>query len=105
MRKKWLFHIDHFETQNLLPGHTAFKTERANPYISIVKEKLFEGEKGVFIGSGKTVFGENGFGSLMAVPMIENDTVFGFAILLKRIYMLLRLKCISFFKRSFTMRH
>ncbi|AGF26644.1 MULTISPECIES: sensor domain-containing diguanylate cyclase [Bacillus] len=79
------FHIDHFETQNLLPGHTAFfKTERANPYISIVKEKLFEGEKGVFIGSGKTVFGENGFGSLMAVPMIENDTVFGFAILLKK---------------------
>lgn len=79
------FHIDHFETQNLLPGHTAFfKTERANPYISIVKEKLFEGEKGVFIGSGKTVFGENGYGSLMAVPMIENDTVFGFAILLKK---------------------
>ncbi|MGE1104328.1 hypothetical protein ACQJ0M_26340, partial [Peribacillus simplex] len=66
-------------------GHTAFfKTERANPYISIVKEKLFEGEQGVFIGSGKTVFGENGFGSLMAVPMIENDTVFGFAILLKK---------------------
>ena len=49
-----------------------------------MKEKLFEGEKGVFIGSGKTVFGENGFGSLMAVPMIENDTVFGFAILLKK---------------------
>ncbi len=38
----------------------------------------------MFIGSGKTVFGENGFGSLMAVPMIENDTVFGFAILLKK---------------------
>ncbi|MCC9021289.1 sensor domain-containing diguanylate cyclase [Bacillus nakamurai] len=79
------FHIDHFEAQNRLPGHTAFfETDCADEYINAVKEKLFEGEKGVFIGNGRALFGEDGYGSLMAVPMIENDAVFGFAILLKK---------------------
>ncbi|MCI3196168.1 sensor domain-containing diguanylate cyclase [Bacillus sp. HU-1818] len=79
------FHIDHFEQQTLLPGGTPFfETGSSDVYIRSVKEKLFDGEKGVFIGNGRTFFGEKGYGSLMAVPMMENDRILGFAIVLKK---------------------
>ncbi|MEC1663921.1 diguanylate cyclase domain-containing protein [Bacillus halotolerans] len=79
------FHIDHFEQQTLLPGSTAFfKETKSSDIYNEIKEKLYEGEKGVFIGNGQSVFGKAGYGSLMAVPMIENDRLLGFAVLLKK---------------------
>lgn len=64
-------------------------------YIRSVKEKLFDGEKGVFIGNGRSLFGEESYGSLMAVPMMENDRILGFAIVLKKTCMPSPLKYIS----------
>ncbi|MCY8373690.1 diguanylate cyclase [Bacillus inaquosorum] len=79
------FHIDHFENLTLLPGSTAFfKEAKPSDFYHELKEKLYEGEKGVFIGNGQSVFGKAGYGSLMAVPMIENDRLLGFAVLLKQ---------------------
>ncbi|MGF7532243.1 diguanylate cyclase [Bacillus mexicanus] len=77
------FHIDHFEKLALLPGSTAFFEEKPFDLYDEWKEKLYE-EKGIFNGNGQSIFGKAGYGSLMAAPMIENDRLLGFAVLLKQ---------------------
>ncbi|MFT0802068.1 GGDEF domain-containing protein [Bacillus swezeyi] len=78
------FYNNHFEEQNLLPGSTGFfQTDAAAPYISYVKEKVSE-ENGVFVGNGSSLFGNEGYASLMGVPMLENNESKGFVIVLKK---------------------
>lgn len=78
------FYHDHLEEQHLLPGSTGFfQTDAADPYIRYVKEKFSE-ESGVFVGNGSSLFGREGYASLMGVPMIENNESKGFVIALKK---------------------
>ncbi|WP_077736201.1 sensor domain-containing diguanylate cyclase [Bacillus sonorensis] len=78
------FYHNHLEEENLLPGSTSFfETDAADPYIRYVKEKVSE-ENGVFVGNGSTLFGQDGYASLMGVPMLENNENKGFVIVLKK---------------------
>lgn len=78
------FYNNHLEEQRLLPGSTVFfQTGAADPYIRYVKEKISE-EDGVFVGSGSSMFGPDGYASLMGVPMIQNNEYMGFALVLKK---------------------
>ncbi|ALC82032.1 MULTISPECIES: sensor domain-containing diguanylate cyclase [Bacillus] len=79
------FYIDHLGETKGLPGSSFFfQTKAAQPYVQFVSNKLSEEHNGVFVGNGKAVFGKNGYGSMMSVPMIENSKFRGYAIALKR---------------------
>lgn len=83
----------------MLPGSTGFfQTDAADPYIRYVKEKFSE-ESGVFVGNGSSLFGREGYASLMGVPMIENNESKGFVIALKKMPVPLHSKCSSCFRR------
>nr|MDH3164414.1 hypothetical protein [Bacillus licheniformis] len=67
-----------------MPESTSFfQTDEALPYIRYVKEKISE-ENGVFVGNGSSLFGNEGYASLMGVPMLENNENKGFVIVLKK---------------------
>lgn len=79
------FYIDHLGETKGLPGSTAFfQTKAVVPYLHFVSKKLSEEQNGVFIGNGKPVFGNGGYGSMMSVPMVENSELRGYAIALKK---------------------
>lgn len=78
------FYKNHLGEDTLLPGSTSFfQTDAALPYICYVKEKISE-ENGVFVGNGSSFFGNEGYASLMGVPMLENNENKGFVIVLKK---------------------
>ncbi|MEC0669837.1 GGDEF domain-containing protein [Bacillus haynesii] len=78
------FYKNHLGAETLLPGSTGFfQTDAALPYIRYVKEKISE-ENGVFVGNGSSFFGNEGYASLMGVPMLENNENKGFVIVLKK---------------------
>lgn len=79
------FYIDYFEKLILFSGSIVFfKEVKLFDFYYELKEKLYEGERGVFIGNGQFVFGKVGYGLLMVVLMIENDWFLGFVVLLKQ---------------------
>ena len=78
------FYKNHLDEETLLPGSTGFfQTDAALLYIRYVKEKISE-ENGVFVGNGSSFFGNDGYASLMGVPMLENNENKGFVIVLKK---------------------
>lgn len=93
------FYKNHLGEDTLLPGSTSFfQTDAALPYICYVKEKISE-ENGVFVGNGSSFFGNEGYASLMGVPMLENNENKGFVIVLKKTSAPFHLKCLSCFRR------
>ncbi|MBS2970028.1 diguanylate cyclase [Metabacillus sp. KIGAM252] len=75
------FYKDSSGSYQLLPGSTGFFiTPEAESYLSFVQTKIINEKEGIFIGnlSGQNMSGL--YRCLMAVPMMENEQVRGFAI-------------------------
>ncbi|MGD6816878.1 diguanylate cyclase domain-containing protein [Metabacillus sp. 84] len=77
------FYRDSSGNYQLLPGSTGFFiTEEAEPYVSLVLSRIENEKEGIFIGSLGTETVSGLFKCLMAVPMMENEQIKGFAIAL-----------------------
>ncbi|MDI3411200.1 hypothetical protein QKW52_16635 [Bacillus sonorensis] len=64
-QKRWAFLSRSFRGAAFAAGeHRFFQTDAADPYIRYVKEKFSE-ESGVFVGNGSSLFGREGYASLM----------------------------------------
>ncbi|WP_421380529.1 sensor domain-containing diguanylate cyclase [Bacillus salacetis] len=78
--------IDEREESRVLPESSAFfhGLEGAS-YVKYVKRKIIKEKEAIFIGDLSGKFGkELSYLSLMAVPMVQNDSIIGFCIVLHK---------------------
>ncbi|RIW35743.1 diguanylate cyclase [Bacillus salacetis] len=78
--------VDEKEEASVLPESSAFfQSFEGASYIHFVKRKIFKEKDALFIGDVNGKFGkELSFLSLMAVPMVQNDSIIGFCVVLHK---------------------
>jgi len=79
------FYFQQNGSLQILPGSTGFfETEMVSEYIRYVREKIEKDLEGIFIGDFTTHIENAKFPSVMAVPMVQSDSLKGFALVLHK---------------------
>jgi diguanylate cyclase (GGDEF)-like protein len=79
------FYINHNGSIQIFPGSTSFfNTEEVDVYIQYIREKIEKDLEGLFIGDIKPNLADVRYSSVMAVPMIQSDSLKGFALVLHK---------------------
>jgi len=79
------FYQNHQNEFQIFPGSTKFfNTNEVHVYIDYIKGKLEKNLEGLFLGDITTYLPDGSFASVMAVPMVQSDTLRGCAIVLHK---------------------
>lgn len=79
------FYQNHQNEFQIFPGSTKFfNTNEVHVYIDYIKGKLEKNLEGLFLGDITQYLPDGSFASVMAVPMVQSDTLRGCAIVLHK---------------------
>ncbi|WP_273122844.1 sensor domain-containing diguanylate cyclase [Bacillus weihaiensis] len=80
-----LFYLNEDGTIDIFPGSTPFfNTSEVQPYVDFIRQKLENDLEGLFIGDMTSYLDDVTYASIMAVPMVQSDTLKGCALVLNK---------------------